>query len=214
MKKILFYAMTAGAMLLFTGCGNPFHSFSIDYPKNKSELVKQRCENVAKQNKAHCNQNEYHMIRILSGTNFNSGGIKYLNFNNANRGALQAAAVSTRYRKGKYFAFVEPAPISNFNGALENTPEEFFKKCDVDMASFFAEPSPCKLHVTRTGHQTIFTIAIFKEVPENILVYNADDVVKYLRANNEWDDELTHWQYSLEELTEKQFNTLSNRFNK
>lgn len=213
MKNVLFLTVTTLILLVFTGCRGSLDSFAVHLPSKKDTITNERCKQIPKLNKAHCEDNKYELIRVRASSNLSTYGMKYLNFNNSNSAIMQAMAKSTLYQKKKYFAIVEPEIISSFSGAIMNTPDEFFKKCDINMASFFVNRSPCNLHSNGYGHVGVTTIALYDERPSDLLVYDAQKALEYLKTNNRFDAEATNWNYKISTLTEKQFATLADRFN-
>ena len=110
---------------------------------------------------------------------------------------LQIAAEQTLKKGNKYFAFVFPEQISNVDGSLINTPEEFFKKCNshfgylkrVATLGFYRPTGICGINNDDGGILGKFGIIMFKKKPKDILVYDAKYVLDYLKKHDLYDDD-------------------------
>jgi hypothetical protein len=110
---------------------------------------------------------------------------------------LQIAAEQTLDRGFKYFAFVYPKQISNVDGSLINTPEEFFKKCNshfgylkrVATLGFYSPTGKCGINTDDGGLIGRFAIIMYKKKPKDILVYDAKYVLDYLKKHGLYDND-------------------------
>ena len=91
------------------------------------------------------------------------------------------------YAKGyngyKYFAFHRPHAISNTDGGLINTAKEFIEKCVPNSANPF-EIGQGRCGWRGKGATEEALVVFFKEKPHDILVYDAKEVLDYLKAND------------------------------
>ncbi len=105
--------------------------------------------------------------------------------------AMQRASEITLDRKDSYFAIALPKLISNVDGSTMNTPEEFAKKCTnssgASLASAFDafgfNSYGCNIHSRKTLKSGFLAIITYKKKPKKYLVYNANDVLNYLKKN-------------------------------
>lgn len=71
-----------------------------------------------------------------------------------------------------------------------NTPEEFAEKCSSSGISSFASAFDafglntygCGIPFKNAYHHAEIAIVVYNETPANTLVYNAEEVIKYLKA--------------------------------
>ena len=147
--------------------------------KNKY-IDKSACETIIKSNKED--------IYLIDGiSKLSDFGFRHTAHNNVLAATIQAAAETTLIKGKKYFAILSPSQMSNSNGVLINTPQEYFKKCEVSLTDILTFQSKgCNLIPRRNNG--IMTIKIFDEKPNDILVYDAKEVVKYLKDNDKYDE--------------------------
>ena len=177
-KKIILKSSIAliTASFLFSGCGTKYSkSFSTSCdPKQHTE---QLCEKQG-------------LPIIVTGvSNFSNMGFKHLEYTNSTAAALQAAAETTIKKGKKYFAIIKPAPVSAFNGSLINTGKEFMDKCSTSVADIFTfQEGKCGLHQKYRFIAQMEIIA-FDSQQEEVVTYNAQEVIDYLKANKLYDEE-------------------------
>lgn len=104
------------------------------------------------------------------------------NIGTRNTHILQNAATITLEKKYKYFAFHKPNGISNTNGGLINTAEEFVKNCVPTAANPF-EIGQGRCGWLGRGATEEALIVLFNKKPYDMLVYDAKSVLTYLKAN-------------------------------
>lgn len=107
-------------------------------------------------------------------------------YNLSTAAGLQVASQTTIQRDHKYFAIAYPPQVSNFHGSLLNTPEDFFKKCDIGASNVVGfNLDPCNIHYHPGG--TNLVIVTYSERPENVLTYDAKEVLNYLMKKERFD---------------------------
>jgi hypothetical protein len=110
------------------------------------------------------------------------------NIGTRNTHILQNASQLTLDEGYKYFAFHKPNPISNTNGGLMNTAEEFIKACVPSSANPF-EIGQERCGWLGSGAVDEALIVLFKEKPHTIVVYDAKEVIDYLKAHDMFRDD-------------------------
>ena len=130
------------------------------------------------------NGNDAPIIFVSGKEKWRSPSAGY-NIGTRNTHVLQNAAWMTlNYEKGyKYFAFHRPYAISNTKGSLINTAKEFMEKCVPSSANPF-EVGQGRCGWSGRGAVEGAMIVVFKEKPHDILVYDAKEVLDYLKAND------------------------------
>jgi len=94
---------------------------------------------------------------------------------------LQNAANLTLNEGYKYFSINRPIQISNFDGSLVNTAEDFIQKCTPPEGQIFdVGNGRCGFNGSTVTEGMM--IVVFKEVPKTVLSYDAKNVVEYLKA--------------------------------
>lgn len=174
MKKTAAISLMTIAGLMFSGCAAKFVEQATDYSATYNRPI--------------------YKYYIASGDNSMTYDAESKKLNAT---VLQVAAEQTLKKGYKYFAFVFPKQISNVDGSLINTPEEFFKKCDSNFGYFkkvatlgFYNPyGKCGINTDGGGITGKFGIIMFKKKPENILVYDAKYVIEYLKKHNLYDND-------------------------
>lgn len=105
--------------------------------------------------------------------------------------SLQQAAMYTLKSGNKYFAIDKPKLISNTDGSTMNTPEEFAVKCTSSGAAsagsafdaFGIGEYGCRIASGPHIKAGFIEIVTYKEKPKTILVYDADEVIAYLKSH-------------------------------
>ncbi|RXJ79042.1 hypothetical protein [Arcobacter sp. F2176] len=174
------------AIFMLTGCGSA-HSNGISIPNTNEYCMKNKyidksaCETIV-------NSNVEDIYLIDGISKLSAYGFKHKSHNNVLAATIQAAAETTLLKDKKYFAILSPAAMSNLNGVLINTPEEYFKKCEITMGDVLTfQTNKCGL-IPRNNNG-IMTIKVFSERPHDILVYDANEVIKYLKTNGKYDED-------------------------
>jgi beta-xylosidase len=132
----------------------------------------------------------YDVITIITRSDFSS--FKNVTSNFISEATIQQAAAVTLKDNKKFFAFVHPRLVSNYHGSLMNTAEEFLDLCYINVAEFFVKGgNPC--HFNIKPNKSMVQIVALNEQPNDFVVYNAQAVIDYLKANNIYADEIkTH----------------------
>ena len=95
---------------------------------------------------------------------------------------LQNAADLTLSEGYNYFSFERPVELSNFDGNMMTTAQEYIEKCTPSEGQIFdIGNARCGLNGT-TVKEGVLLVA-FKKAPKIILSYNAKEVKAYLKAN-------------------------------
>ena len=102
---------------------------------------------------------------------------------------LQNVAESALERGDKYFAVNAPKAMSNFDGSTITTMEEFVEKCGTSSGGGFASAFDafglntyyCNISGVRIVHAGFMEVAFYKEKPLNVLVWDAEAVLSYLK---------------------------------
>lgn len=160
--------------------------------------------------------NEYKCIDVLSNRNADmslcelvgqnniiflaptNDSIKYMHnmYNNANATALQMAAEYTIKKGDKYFAIAYPSGLSNFSGSFIDTPQEYFNRCNIGIGKFLMfNTDPCEIHSNVDLGQ--LGIVTYREKPGNVLTYNANDVIKYLKKESAYTKDLKFTRFGI-----------------
>lgn len=183
-------ALIAGitTVTLFTGCTS--HSESLALPKNVN-YCNQSVSSIFIDKTACKYTEDKETILVRGVSNLSSYGFRHLDYNNSTYATLQAAAESTIIKGNKYFTIISPEEISNKNGSLMNTADEFMEKCDTTIADIFTfKWGKCGLH-KKNRFVGNMAIHMFKKAPSNVLVYNAQEIVDYLKTKEKYDHEGT-----------------------
>lgn len=106
--------------------------------------------------------------------------------------SLQQAAMYTLNKGDKYFAIYKPKLISNVDGSTMNTPEEFAAKCTSSGAAsvgsafdaFGIGGYGCNIASGPQIKAGFIEIVSFKEKPKNILVYDSNEIITYLKSHD------------------------------
>ena len=108
---------------------------------------------------------------------------------------LQYAAELTLERGDSYFAINAPYTISNFDGSTVNNMDDFTKKCigsgfggfGSAFDAFGLNAYGCNIGSQSSGiHDGYLEVAFFKEQPDSVLVWNANDVIAWLKKEDEF----------------------------
>lgn len=103
--------------------------------------------------------------------------------------ALQVAADATLSQNKSYFYIVKPDDISNEKGSMMNTAKEYIEKC-TPSSGLMLNVGGAGLHKCGVAYNTkaMLVIKIVDSQTNEIITYNAKDVVDYLKANGIYDD--------------------------
>lgn len=103
-------------------------------------------------------------------------------FNNSTAAAIQVASEATLKRGHNYFSIILPKTISNFEGSMVNTPEEYFKRCETTIKNVVTfNNSPCRVQfVSGSPRLARMVIATYEQQPNDTLTFNAKEVLDYL----------------------------------
>ncbi|WP_419768867.1 hypothetical protein [Arcobacter sp.] len=191
MKKInkLLVISSVLTVLLFTGCSN-YENIGIQvkqtehYCKKMADFIdSESCPYIISAKK-----DSIYLVQAWS--NLSNYGFVHKGLNNSVAAAMQAAAQTTFLTKNKYFAIISPIGISNARGILMNTPEEFFEECTTSIGDVLILQSHTCDIIRKPKRSGVLTIQVFKEKPHDILIYDANDVIKYLKENGYYDDDI------------------------
>jgi len=186
-KTILRTSVLIGlSSVLFSGCTVLSKATLVT---TKTKGWKALCTTRLKKPENVCNVKR-DLIVIKAGSNLSSYSLTHLDFTNSTVAALQAAAEATLKQNKNYFAIIEPSTISNLNGVLSNTAKEYIEKCETTLKKVLIHDlDPCGLHPHNNRRWGIMTITTYKEQPADIMTYNANDVLAYLKSKELYDDE-------------------------
>ena len=127
---------------------------------------------------------------VVAGSGRSAYGFIHKNYQNSTYGIIQQAANFALLRDKQYFAISSPSSVSNTNGSLVNTAQGFIKQCGASIGEVFSGGlDNCKIHGSSRGHEAFLTIKIFNEQQNDFLVYDAKEVVAYLKNNDLYDDD-------------------------
>lgn len=192
MKRKWQWALSVMVVSLLTGCASK-EGTALEMTNNED-----KCIDVLNNRNADmslCELVAEHNIVFLSQTN---KPIKYMHtvYNNSNAAALQMAAEYTLKKGDKYFAIAYPSGLSNFSGSFIDTPKEYFNQCNVSIGKFLMfNTDPCEIHSNVDLGQ--LGIVTYLEKPNNVLSYNANDVIKYLKKENIYIKELKFTRFGV-----------------
>lgn len=150
------------AALAFSGCASkPIVAFN---PNNKSEVL----------------------VSIHNGSGSPSWGA---NERNAASNALQVAAEATLKEGKNYFYIIKPDEISNIKGSMMNTGKEYIQKCLPSNATML-NVGGLGLHKCGVSYNTMarLTIGMSDKPMENIMSYDAREVIASLKAEGLYDE--------------------------
>lgn len=107
---------------------------------------------------------------------------------------LQYTAETTLERGDKYFALNAPKAMSNFDGSTITTMEEYIDKCGTSALGGFGSAFDkfgtnsyyCNISGVKIVHTGFMEVAFFKEQPHDVLVWNAQAVIDYLKEEGEY----------------------------
>jgi hypothetical protein len=105
---------------------------------------------------------------------------------------LQIVAETALEKGYQYFAVNAPKAMSNFDGSTITSMEEFIQKCATSSAGGLASAFDafglnsyyCNISGTRMVHAGFMEVAFYNEKPLNVLVWNANDVIQYLKKHD------------------------------
>jgi hypothetical protein len=196
LKTVILTIGIVGAGFLFTGCSSKGgYTFELkqDVMKcsnhfNRNKIDSSVCE-LAKDN------NLMVVVGIGDASMLTTGA-----FNNSTAAAIQVAAEATLKREHNYFAIVLPEQISNFKGSMINTPEEFFKKCEIDLGNVFSfNKSPCRIqYVSGSPRNGRMIISTYLEQPNDTLTFNAKEVLEYLHTEKKYQPDTALKYYNVQ----------------
>lgn len=191
LKTVMLTVGIVGAGFLFTGCSS----------KQGSALAiksgKERCVDFFKKHSRDtsvCEMSDKENLIEINGVGAYSMAT-ISNYNNSTAAGLQVAAETTLRRNHTYFAIAYPNSISSFNGALVNTAEEYLKQCETNLARSLFNLDPCGIHLR--PRVVAMTIVTYKEQPNDVLTFNANDVLNYLHQEKRFDNESSLGVYKI-----------------
>ena len=160
-NNISILTATTFAALTFTGCGSTFIGYSSYTPIQ--------------------NTKNHELTSVVSGAD----GLTMLTSTMKNRTAFRAFQVTTEQTLGngdRYFSIIEPTSISNQNGNLMNTAEEYVKECadNNTVEAIFAKKC---LGIVNGMNQGRIKAITYKEKPDNIITYDADQALRVIKSN-------------------------------
>lgn len=191
-NRLLLITLPILLVFLFTGCGS-----KQGYAFNVTKDIK-KCNSFAKKYRSSdsfCNLTaEYDLIHITGVGE--SSMFTIPQYNNSTAAAIQVAAETTLKKKHNFFSIAYPERLSNFHGSLTNTAKGYFKECDIDTKNVLSfNTDPCRFHSKpRVVHLAIET---YLERPENVLTYDAKEVLQYLKEEGRYDPESSLGKYKL-----------------
>lgn len=192
MKKLLLSILSLGFIFLFTGCGAR-NGYAFKMTKDLDKCIAH--SNKYKENSAFCALTPDHDLINIEGIGDNSS-FTIPQYNNSTAAGLQVAAEATLQKKHNYFAIAYPPKLSNFHGSLINTPEGYFEACNINTGNVFSfNVDPCNFHYRpRVANIVIET---YKERPEDVLTYDANEILEYLKKEDLFDPESSLKEHNL-----------------
>lgn len=156
------------------------------------------CMNILKQDKKSenlCKLATTEQVVFLSEENDNAKYM-YYHYNESNEAILQMAALYTLQKKHNFFAIAYPESLSNFNGSIVQSAQEFFNQCNIHIGNFvLLNSDPCNLHANETLGQ--IGIVTYEKKPTHPLTYDANEVMKYLDEEDLLIDEIKFTRFGI-----------------
>ncbi len=164
-KTILKTGLTLALIIsVFTGCSTHYNYAVPSVKNNNTYLIVARSERSAY-------------------------GFTHLNYVNSTYAVLQQASNFAISKNKKYFTIIAPKTVSSLDGSLINTAKGFIEKCSANTGDVFVGGlDKCGIHGKSAGHEGIIQIKLFDEEQDKVLVYNAKNVIEYLKDNDMYDD--------------------------
>lgn len=192
MKKLLLSILSLGFIFLFTGCGSK-HGYAFKMTKNIEQCTTH--SNKYKTSSAFCALVSDHNLINITGTGENSS-FTIPQYNNSTAAGLQVAAEATLQKKHNYFAIAYPPKLSNFHGSLINTPEGYFEECKINTGNVLSfNIDPCEFHYR--PRVVYLGIETYQDRPEDVLTYDANEVLEYLKKEDLFDPESSLKEHNL-----------------
>lgn len=191
-NRLLLMFLPMLLVFIFTGCGSK-QGMAFNVTKDIEKCT--TFANKYRNSNSFCNLTaEYDLIHITGVGE--SSMFTIPNYNNSTAAAIQVAAETTLKKKHNYFSIAYPEKLSNFQGSLTNTPEGYFKECDIDTTNVFSfNNDPCGFHYS--PRVVYLAIETYLERPENVLTYDANEVLNYLKKEKRFDSESSLGKYKL-----------------
>ncbi len=162
MKKIVVISIAALSAIVFSGCAQkPIVAFN---PNNKSEAL----------------------VSIRNGSGSPSWGA---NEKTSASNALQVAAEATLKEGKQYFYIIKPDEISNVKGSMMSSGKEYLEKC-LSSSGVMLNVGGMGLHKCGVSNNTMakLVIGMSDKRPENMMSYDANEVITELKAQGLYDD--------------------------
>lgn len=143
---------------------------------------------AAETSKAMVNDSNHTVLIKARGGQGNILGSNAQLYNLSTYSALQAGAESTLKTGARYFSIIEPKEIAE---ATANTAEDFIHQCEIGTLDLLAfRRDPCNLHLGGANPRlAMMMIKVFHEQPADVLTYDAEEVLSYLRGKGLYSDE-------------------------
>ncbi|RXJ98679.1 hypothetical protein CRV02_13085 [Arcobacter sp. CECT 8989] len=191
-NRLLLITLPMLLVFLFAGCGSK-HGHAYYVPKDMNKCTVHA--NKYRVSNSYCTLTKEYALINITGIG-ESSMFTIPQYNNSTAAGLQVAAEATLKRNRNYFAIAYPPKLSNFDGSLINTAKEYFEKCEINTANVLSfNTDPCQLHYKPRVVELV--IESYKERPENVLTYDAKEVLQYLKEEERYDPESSLGKYKL-----------------
>jgi len=191
MKSILKYLFLAAAIFLLSGCSVKQQTKA--YTTKDNEIPLEYFDKMvydahrAKLPTQEITESGYDVVTLITRSGYSN--FNHILYNKSTRATLQQAARVTLFEKYKYFAFTHPKMISNFHGSLINTAEEYLEQCEINVGHVLVGGlNACQFNVK--PNKTITQIIMLNNPPNDFLVYDAQQVINYLKSKDLFEDEI------------------------
>ncbi len=208
MKRTIFTTIVIiGASVLFTGCGS-YTGGALELNHNKKTC--QITFNKFLKDTSACELAEKNDLVVVDGRG-DSSMLTHVMYNKSTAAVLQVASEITIKKKDNFFAIAHPTLLSNFQGSLINTPQSYLEKCEINAGNVLTfNADPCNLHPRKKREATL-AIVTYKEQPNDVLTFNAKEVLNYLKEKNLFDPNSSLKKHRIEFEVDEDGNTIYTR---
>jgi len=184
MKKMILILTVAMGAMFFTGCSQKGSGVELN---NNKKTCQVKFKKFLRDDSV-CELAEDNNLILVTATGEYSMATQS-SFNNSTIAGLQVASELTLKKKDNYFAIAHPSTLSSFQGSLINTPQEYIKKCEINIGNMLTfNQDPCRLHPQNSKPRVVrLAITTYKEQPINVLTFNAKETLTYLKENDLFD---------------------------
>ncbi len=190
--NVVTWSLLGAVTLLLSGCASK-EGAALEMTNQYDNCM--NILNYDKKNEKLCKLATTEQVVFLSEENDNAKYM-YYHYNESNEAILQMAALYTLQKKHNFFAIAYPESLSNFNGSIVQTAEEFFNQCNIHIGNFvLLNSDPCNLHNNENIGQ--IGIVTYEEKPTHPLSYDANLVMKYLTEEDLLIDEIKFTRFGI-----------------